>query len=192
LNRVNQWIMDLPPAKYPFAIDQALASRGGEIYSSQCASCHAFGGPTTGKIVPIEEVKTDPNRMNHWPQSAADSFNKYADGYPWAFHNFRSSNGYVALPLDGIWARAPYLHNGSVPTLLDLLEPPESRPKLFYRSYDVYDQQRVGFVSSGQEAEREGWRYDVSVTGNSNEGHWWGTNLTPDEKRALVEFMKTL
>ncbi|HKR11629.1 MAG TPA: hypothetical protein VJT15_06215 [Pyrinomonadaceae bacterium] len=192
LTRVNQWLIDLPSAKYPYAIDQTLAAKGSEIYAGQCASCHAFGGATTGKIVPIEEVKTDPNRMNHWPQSAADSFNKYAEGYPWVFRNFRSSKGYVAVPLDGVWARAPYLHNGSVPTLLDLLEPPENRPKIFYRAYDVYDQQRAGFVSSGPEAEREGWRYDVSVTGNGNEGHVWGTTLTADEKRALVEFMKTL
>ena len=192
LNRVNQWLLDLPSAKYPFAIDQTLAARGGEIYKNQCASCHAFGGATTGKIVPIEEVKTDPHRMNHWPQSAADSFNKWADGYPWAFRAFRSSKGYVALALDGVWARAPYLHNGSVPTLADLLEPPENRPKVFYRAYDVYDQERAGFISSGREAEREGWRYDVSVTGNSNAGHLWGTSLTAEEKRALVEFMKTL
>ena len=192
LTRVNQWLLDLPAARYPYAIDQTLAAKGSEIYASQCASCHAFGGATTGKIVPIEEVKTDPNRMNHWPQSAADSFNKYAEGYPWVFRNFRSSKGYVAVPLDGVWARAPYLHNGSVPTLLDLLEPPENRPKIFYRAYDVYDQQRGGFVSSGPEAEREGWRYDVSVTGNGNEGHVWGTTLTADEKRALVEYMKTL
>lgn len=192
LNRVNQWLLDLPPAKFPFAIDQTLAARGGEIYKSQCASCHAFGGTTTGKIVPIEEVKTDPHRMNHWPQSAADEFNDYADGYSWDFRAFRSSRGYVALSLDGVWARAPYLHNGSVPTLADLLEPPENRPKVFYRAYDVYDQERVGFISSGPEAEREGWRYDVSVTGNGNEGHLWGTDLTAEEKRALVEFMKTL
>ncbi|HKY29768.1 MAG TPA: hypothetical protein VJM12_17645, partial [Pyrinomonadaceae bacterium] len=71
-------------------------------------------------------------------------------------------------------------------------EPPENRPKTFYRAYDVYDQQRVGFVSSGPDAEREGWRYDVSVKGNGNEGHLWGTNLTADEKKALVEFLKTL
>lgn len=192
LKRVDQWLMDVPPAKYPYSVDQTLASQGKSIYDAQCASCHAFGGANTGKIISIEEVKTDPNRMGHWPQLAADTFNKWADGYPWAFHNFRSNKGYVAVPLDGLWARAPYLHNGSVPTLADLLEPPENRPKTFYRAYDVYDQQKVGFVSSGPEAEREGWRYDVSVKGNGNEGHLWGTTLTADEKKALVEFLKTL
>jgi len=192
LKRVDQYLMDLPPARYPYAVDQALAARGSTIYSSQCAACHAFGGANTGKIIPIEEVKTDSNRMDHWPQSAADAFNKYADGYPWAFHNFRSSKGYVAVSLDGVWARAPYLHNGSVPTLWDLLEVPENRPKVFYRAYDVYDQQKAGFVSSGADAEREGWRYDVRVVGNSNQGHLWGTDLPPEDKKALIEFLKTL
>jgi len=192
LKRVDQYLMDLPPARYPYAVDQALAARGSTIYSSQCAACHAFGGANTGKIIPIEEVKTDRNRMDHWPQSAADAFNKYADGYPWAFHNFRSSKGYVAVSLDGVWARAPYLHNGSVPTLWDLLDVPENRPKVFYRAYDVYDQQKAGFVSSGADAEREGWRYDVRVVGNSNQGHLWGTDLPPEDKKALIEFLKTL
>ncbi len=191
LQRVNQWLLDLPPAKYPYPIDQALAARGNEIFTSQCASCHAFGGANTGKIIQIEEIGTDANRMRHWPQSAADAFNKYAEKYPWGFHNFRSSNGYVALALDGVWARAPYLHNGSVPTLQDLLEVPENRPAVFYRSYDVYDQEKVGFISSGLDAEREGWRYDTSVIGNGNMGHRYGTALSSEEKRALLEYLKT-
>ena len=192
LKRVDQWLLDLPPAKYPFSVDQNLAAHGSEIYERDCASCHAFGGAKTGKIVPIEELQTDRHRMDHWPQSAADAFNKYAEKYPWGFHNFRSSNGYVALALDGVWARAPYLHNGSVPTLADLLAAVDQRPKLFWRGYDVYDQTRVGFVSSGPEAEASGFRYDTNVIGNSNQGHLWGTDLSPDDKRALIEFLKTL
>ena len=192
LKRVNDFLLDLPAAKYPFPIDQTLAARGNEIYTARCASCHAFGGATTGKIVPIEELGTDPNRMNHWPQVAADTFNKYAEGYSWKFNNFRSSKGYVAVALDGVWARAPYLHNGSVPTLRDLLEAPENRPKVFYRAYDVYDQQNVGFISSGLEAEREGWKLDTSVQGNNNSGHLWGVDLSAEDKKALIEFLKSL
>ena len=179
------------PPPLSSAVDR-LSPRVEARYTLLNRRCHAFGGANTGKIIPIEEVKTDRHRMDHWPQSAADAFNKYADGYSWAFHNFRSSKGYVAVPLDGVWARAPYLHNGSVPTLWDLLEVPENRPKIFYRAYDVYDQQKAGFVSSGPDAEREGWRFDVGVVGNSNEGHLWGTALTPEEKKALIEYLKTL
>ena len=81
------------------------------------------------------------------------------------------SDGYVAVPLDGLWLRAPYLHNGSVPSLADLLEPPERRPREFWRGYDVYDPANVGFVSSGPEAGRIGTLHDTSKPGNSNAGH---------------------
>ena len=65
-------------------------------------------------------------------------------GYPWRFTHFRKTNGYANMPLDGVWLRAPYLHNGSAPSLRDLLEPPEARPKTFYRGYDVYDSREGG------------------------------------------------
>ena len=58
------------------------------------------------------------------------------------FSHFRKTFGYANSPLDGVWLRAPYLHNGSVPTLRDLLEPSDQRPKTFYRGYDVYDQRK--------------------------------------------------
>jgi hypothetical protein len=94
--------------------------------------------------------------------------------------------------LDGVWARAPYLHNGSVPTLMDLLEDPANRPKQFARGYDVYDQQKVGFVSDTPGARAEGTWYDTAIPGNGNGGHLWGTTLAGDQKRDLIEFMKTL
>ena len=96
------------------------------------------------------------------------------------------------MPLDAIWTRGPYLHNGSVPTLHDLLEPVENRPKVFYRGYNVIDPVKVGFVFDGDEAKRVGFRYDTSVRGNGNQGHLWGTTLPAKDKDALVEYMKTL
>jgi hypothetical protein len=101
-------------------------------------------------------------------------------------------NGYVNVTLEGLWLRGPYLHNGSVPTLADLLEVPAQRPKVFYRGYDVLYAEKVGFVSQGSDAERIGFRYDTSVAGNSNAGHLWGTTLGADEKHALLEYLKTL
>jgi hypothetical protein len=79
-----------------------------------------------------------------------------------------------------------------VPTLADLLEPPDARPKRFWRGYDVLDPARVGFVSSGLEAERTGVAFDVTAPGNSNAGHTYGTTLPAEDKRALLEFLKTL
>ncbi|HET7160105.1 MAG TPA: hypothetical protein VFI62_13995, partial [Burkholderiales bacterium] len=101
-------------------------------------------------------------------------------------------DGYIAAFLDGIWLRAPYLHNGSVPTLRDLLEPVEQRPKVFYRGYDVYDSVKVGFVTQSADAQRVGTRYQVSDKGNGNQGHTYGTTLTPEEKDLLIEYLKTL
>jgi hypothetical protein len=86
----------------------------------------------------------------------------------------------------------PGLHNGSVPTLRDLLKPPEERPALFWRGYDVYDYGDVGFVSSGPDAEREGFRFDTSVRSNSRLGHAYGTALTRRERDELLEYLKTL
>jgi hypothetical protein len=79
-----------------------------------------------------------------------------------------------------------------VPTLVDLLEPIPARPTKFWRGYDVFDPVRVGFITAGPEAERIGTPLDVSLPGNSNAGHDYGTGLTPDEKRALLEYLKTL
>jgi hypothetical protein len=119
--------------------------------------------------------------------------NTLFSGYPWRFTKFRKTRGYANLPLDGIWLRAPYLHNGSVPTLADLLEKPERRPNVFYRGYDVYDKLRVGFISDvAQEGARKYFRYDTSLPGNSNSGHLYGTDLLREEKDALLEYMKRL
>ena len=111
---------------------------------------------------------------------------------PYRFQRFRKTAGYANHPLDGIWARAPYLHNGSIPTLRDLLEPPEARPAVFYRGYDVYDQVRVGFVTNvPEERGRRFFRYDTSIPGNSNAGHLYGTTLPEPDKQGLVEYLKT-
>ncbi|MCB1941579.1 MAG: hypothetical protein KDI53_05970, partial [Candidatus Accumulibacter sp.] len=83
-------------------------------------------------------------------------------------------------------------HNGSVPTLDDLLTAPSQRPVLFYRGYDVLDTDKVGFVASGADAQAHGFRFDTRLRGNGNAGHDYGTGLTAPEKRALIEFLKTL
>jgi hypothetical protein len=189
--RLKNWLIELQPPKYPFSIDQSLVTRGGEVFTQQCASCHAIDGARTGTVIPIDEVKTDRGRLDEWTQSAADAYNSGAGGYTFNTSHFRKTNGYASPPLDGIWLRAPYLHNGAVPSLTDLLMPPDQRPKLFWRGYDVYDQGRVGFISSGPDAEKNGFRFDTNIVGNSNQGHLWGTDLSADDKKALIEFLKT-
>jgi len=192
LTRIERWLEDLAPPAYPFTVDRSAADRGRAVYEQQCAQCHAAGGARTGAVIPVEEVGTDRHRLDMWTQASAAAYNGFADSYPWDFKGFRKTNGYVAVPLDGVWLRAPYLHNGSVPSLEELLEPPDRRRTSFYRGYDVYDRNRAGFISEGDAARRGGTLYDTQRPGNGNAGHVYGTQLSAADKRALIEFLKTL
>jgi hypothetical protein len=95
---------------------------------------------------------------------------------------------YKARPLTGTWASAPYLHNGSMPTLYDLLLPPAERPKEFSVGRWEYDPKKVGYVSDGEVP----FVLDTSLTGNSNRGHEYGVTLPDEDRWALVEHLKTL
>jgi hypothetical protein len=142
-------------------------------------------------VTPIAEVGTDRARLDSFTPALANALNtEVGKGESWDFSHFRKTHGYANQPLDGLWLRAPYLHNGSVPTLRALLFPDE-RPAVFWTGYDVYDWKNVGFVSSGAEAERVGFRYDTRVRGNGNGGHMYGTDLPPAQRLALIEYLKT-
>src|SRR6266404_6333202 len=165
--------------------------RTGRDIDRRCAECHAPDGKRNLTVISVAEVGTDINRSHMWTELARDTYNNFREGRDWGFKSFRKISGYVAEPLAGLWLNGPYLHNGSVPTLRDLLEPPDRRPKVFYRGNDLYDPQKVGFVSDIATAGRQVFtRYDTSVPGNSNSGHLYGTQLSDDEKRAVVEYMK--
>jgi mono/diheme cytochrome c family protein len=191
LRRIRNYLSALPPPPYPFPIDATLARTGEQTYRAHCASCHGIGGTRAGSVVPVQVVGTDAHRAAAWTPAAAAAYNAYGDGQRIKFERFRSTNSYVAVPLDGVWLRAPYLHNGSVPTLRDLLEPPANRPAQFWRGADLYDPAGVGFVSSGPDAEWHGARFDTRLPGNGNGGHTYGTDLSASEKTALIEFLKT-
>jgi hypothetical protein len=187
-----EYLGSLPPPPYPFPLDQALAATGHGLFDAQCARCHA--SERTGKSVRVEEVGTDRNRIASWNKEAAIAANRTATELGAERRGMVEEplDGYIAVHLDGIWLRAPYLHNGSVPTLRDLLTPAASRPAVFYRGYDVYDPKDVGFVTQGEAAEREGARFEVHRRGNGNQGHEFGVDLNGDEKDALIEYLKTL
>ena len=192
MRRIENWILDLKPPAYPAArIDKARAEDGRRVWEQACASCHSVESPLAGQVTSIAQVGTDSERLNSFTPELARGMNTIGEGKPWRFKRFRKTNGYANMPLDGLWLRAPYLHNGSVPTLRALLFPDE-RPAVFYRSYDVYDWVNVGFVSSGPAAEAEGVRYDTSLRGNSNKGHTYGATLPALDREALLEYLKTL
>jgi hypothetical protein len=189
---LKNYLSELPPPKYPFAINTAKAAAGKPLFDANCAACHA--SDKTGTPLPLAAVGTDRGRLDSWNKGAAIKANQVVKDMGLDRKGLVEEDliGYVAAFLDGIWLKAPYLHNGSVPTLRDLLEPAANRPKVFWRGYDVHDQSKVGFVSDSPEAKRVGTRLDTASKGGSNQGHEFGTRLSATEKDALVEYLKTL
>jgi Cytochrome C oxidase, cbb3-type, subunit III len=193
VQRVADWLWDLQPPVYPLAIKPELAAQGQALFQQNCASCHAFGSEKVGTVTPIEEIQTDPARLNSYTYELNSNQNTLFAGTPDRFTHFRKTNGYANHPLDGLWLRAPYLHNGSVPTVRDLLEPVDQRPTTFYRGNDLLDAQKLGFVSNLAASNgRQYFLYDTKLPGNNNTGHTYGTDLAAADKEAIVEYLKTL
>jgi hypothetical protein len=176
----------------PYYLDPGQVASGKTVFDAHCASCHASA--RTGTVVPVGEVGTDPERLGSWNKEAAIKANKAVKAFGIDRPGLVEENptGYIASFLDGIWLRAPYLHNGSVPTLRDLLTPAASRPKVFYRGYDLYDPLNVGFVAQGPEAQRLGTKFDVALRACGNGGHEYGVSLAAGEKDALLAYLKSL
>jgi len=194
----NFFEAEAPPA-YPYPIREVLADRGAELYTSYCSECHGrsgrqFEGDQVGEVTPLAELGTDPGRLESYTEGVATAQRTLSPDGQVNFRRFKRTRGYANVPLDGIWLRAPYLHNGSVPTLRDLLEPSSRRPRRFYRGDLVYDPQRVGFVANVPERDgRRLFEYDTTLQGNGNQGHEgerYGTRLSDADKDALVEYLK--
>ena len=96
---------------------------------------------------------------------------------------------YKARPLSGVWASAPYLHNGSVPSLREMLKPPAERATAFYVGSREYDPVAVGVAVDVQ---THASRFDTTLPGNSNAGHTYGTALDAETKKDLLEYLKSL
>ncbi|HWJ74457.1 MAG TPA: cytochrome c [Kaistia sp.] len=183
----------LRPPTDPYHVDAAAVEAGRTLYTSLCASCHEPYGARYRTPIPIVELGTDRHRLDMWTPAALERYTAYEPGYHWGFSNFHKTEGYVAVGLEGLWLRGPYLHNGSVPTLRALLEAPSKRPSSFYRGYDLVDPENGGFVSTpGTDGAKYGVLFDTAVPGNSNEGHLWGTDLPQSAKENLLAFLKTL
>ena len=176
----------------PFRVDPARVEAGKSLYLSHCADCHEKTGSRYRQVIDADEIGTDRHRIDMWTQEAVERYHRYAPDYHWGFKAFRKTNGYLATELTGLWLRGPYLHNGSVPTLRDLLNGPNDRPQIFYRGYDVIDADNGGFVShASSAAARFGWRYDTTLPGNGNAGHMYGVQLKDEEKEDLLAYLKT-
>ncbi|MCB1800277.1 MAG: hypothetical protein KDI82_01180 [Gammaproteobacteria bacterium] len=189
---LHDYLSNQPAPAYPFAIDRERATAGAAVFESHCARCHA--SQRTGQVVALAEVGTDRERLDTWNEKAAREANAVVEemGIERTGLVEEPLAGYVAQFLDGIWLRAPYLHNGSVPTLYDLLLPPAQRPAGFYRGYNLYDPVKVGFATEGAEAEHAGTWHDTSRRANSARGHAFADDLSDAQRWELVEYLKTL
>ena len=207
-NNINAFIESVEAPKYPFAIDAAQAAEGEGVFAANCACCHGTYDADASKetypnlLLPLATIGTDPLlafEANARP--FAEWFNNSWYGAIGALTTGDPEPGYVAPPLDGIWATAPYLHNASVPTIGLMLDSTK-RPKYWRRvDYDSthYDQENVGWpwaeLAYGQDGAPEDERkhvYDTTITGHWNTGHPFGDHLTEQERSAVIEYLKTL
>ncbi len=208
---ISQYLTNLEPPKYPFAIDKAKAAKGEVVFRDNCAKCHGtYGEKWTypNKVIPLDEIGTDPKRHAGVEIAYGEAYSKSWFGQEpggWFTDSKRLSStpGYQAPPLDGVWATAPYLHNGSVPTLDGVLNS-KARPKLFTRSFRTdeadYDKEKVGWKvtelneppSEKVPAVERRKVYDTSKPGRGNAGHTYGDDLTDEDRRAVIEYLKTL
>jgi mono/diheme cytochrome c family protein len=203
---VFAFLSSLRAPKYDGPIDQELAETGRHLFEQTCSRCHGTYGPDGGtypnQMVPIEEIGTDPVRLEALP---SEGRNKYAKSWFARLENGETQKtlvnpeGYVAPPLDGVWASPPYFHNGSVPTLWHVLHPQE-RPVLWRRSAEAIDEDRIGFqieladkvpLSQPDVLIRRSY-FDTRRFGKSAAGHDYPDELDEDEKRAVLEYLKTL
>lgn len=191
------YIYSLEAPKYPRTIDSALAASGEKVFINNCSKCHGtYGADATypNLLIPAAVIQTDSMlyKSNYSNPQFVEWFNKswFTSGdHPARLEPF---NGYIAPPLDGIWATAPYLHNGSVPTLEALLNS-DLRPRYWSRNFDqpVYDYEKLGWEY--KKLDQPGKNvYNTTRPGYSNEGHTFGDRLTEAERKALLEYLKRL
>ena len=204
---ISAYLLTIEAPKYPFPIDEGLAARGQPIFAKHCAKCHGTAGTYPNKIVSLDVIGTDPLLAQASTGKLVDYFNHSwlareigNDGKP---IQLVENEGYQSPPLDGIWATAPYFHNGSAPTVYHVLNS-KARPMVYMRSYrtdrDAYDTVKLGWKIAPLEKSppadlsprEQRMIYDTTLPGRHNTGHTYGDKLTEDERMAVIEYLKTL
>jgi hypothetical protein len=195
---VLAFIRSIRPPVYPHAVDTQQANAGRLVFNDNCSQCHGTygtGGSYPNLLIPAPVIQTDP--------MLADAVQLNVPFIEWFSKSWFSMgenppyivpfNGYIAPPLDGVWITAPYLHNGSVPTLEALLNS-KLRPVYWSRDFDrpEYDYQAVGWKHTVQIEPIKKLTYNTRLKGYSNAGHYFGDHLSDMERNAVIEYLKTL
>ncbi|MCY1072333.1 hypothetical protein OV090_46730 [Nannocystis sp. RBIL2] len=209
-HHIQAFIRSVQAPKYPLAIDAALASAGESLFLANCAGCHGTYADDDAQdtypnlLFPLDVVGTDPVVAEAGTQYApylVDWYNESWFGQITRMEPGEPFPGYMAPPLDGVWATGPFLHNGSVPTI-ELVLDSTRRPKYWKRvDYDSthFDEDALGWpfveLPYGQIGAPEDERkfiYDTTYLAHGNAGHTFGDHLTPEQRRAVLEYLKTL
>ncbi|MGH8584332.1 MAG: hypothetical protein ACREWG_16495 [Gammaproteobacteria bacterium] len=201
---IRAYLASLSAPRYPFPVDAPLAEHGARVFLATCSRCHGtYGaeGRYPNLLIALDEVGTDPLLARAGTDGSEERFQRWLHTSFYGEHSrLAPAEGYVAPPLDGVWATAPYLHNGSIPTLAALLDSP-ARPRYWRRSHDTrdYDPATLGWrytdLLGGKAetpADQRKWVYDTTLRGYSNAGHGYGDGLTERERKAVIEYLKTL
>lgn len=215
-----QWLTDnvlgkLLPPKYPFVIKTEVVSRGETLFNNNCLKCHGdhqrdlqgFPIYTAPRVIEIDVVKTDREKINIVTPEFVDLVKTGSLGDILSFEEDNIQKGYFAPKLWGVWARFPYTHNGSVPTLYHMMVPQDERPEIFSMKNageaERYDEVNGGLTlykanefSRAMKDAKKGDRdiYYVKREGLSNEGHYFESfkAFTHEDRMAIVEYLKSL
>ena len=197
-NDVLAFINSIQPPKYPKAIEESLSSKGEKIFNAGCSGCHGTygeGGKYPNLLIPESIIKTDSAlyTSNYSNPQFVDWFNKswFTSGdHPAQLVPYR---GYIAPPLDGVWITAPYLHNGSVPDLEAMLNS-KKRPAYWQRNFTKqdYNYEIPGWNYEEKDAPGSSEVYNTALKGYGNYGHYFGDKLSKKERKAVIEYLKTL
>ncbi len=194
---IRAYLMTIEPPKYPGTIDKAMADEGKRVFEGKCAGCHGtYGadGKYKSRVIALSKIGTDPMLAHHAGQFA-ERFTEWFNGsFYGELARLEPGAGYVPPPLDGVWATAPYLHNGSVPNLQALLDSSQRHARTaIVRGDDAYDLDAVGWPNTPAPVDAPArWVYDTAVRGYGNSGHVFGDQLSATDRKAVIEYLKTL
>jgi mono/diheme cytochrome c family protein len=207
---IQAYVASVRPPAYPRSVDAALAAEGEPLFGEHCASCHGTYSADESQesypnlLLPLDVIGTDPVVAEAGVVHAPQLVDWYNDSFYGEITRMVPNDpfpGYMPPPLDGIWATAPFLHNGSVPNL-ELVLNSRARPT-YWRRVDLdstnFDEDAVGwpfvetpYSQAEAPADEREMIYDTTQWSQSNAGHTFGDHLTDDERRAVLEYLKTL